>query len=724
MNRRRFLPAIILLILVLAVIPPLLVSSQSDIPDLPDPAYSNVPFIVIGEPQVVSPALPALLDPFTVEDENTGVDQTNQFRASLGLTCLNNDSQLRTAAFNHSQDMHDRNYFAHVAPDPAPNGSTPGDRITNAGYTWNTYGENIAAGRDNPTDTILAWRASRGHYENMINPNFQDIGLGYFDGGAASTSDFRHYWTMNLARKNGGSAGSCPPNPAPVAHIPTNLGASNVNLASPTFTWNQDTTTTATRVPATHFDIEIVNKDTQEVVDKAPSHGEAQEFAVGSVCSGSACTLVYPRTLQNGTYLLYIRAYSASGGYTWSDTNAPFEFTVNIDGGNPTPDPTQEPTPDTSNFDLIAPAGTVNNSHGRPTYQWTDISTASHYEVVVVTKDLSYVNFYGKIDRATYCSGGTCTVNLTEVPSSAIYSGIGWLISNGVYSFYINPAPPTLSNWIGPYDFTIQEAQPNAVTPATTTFPEALKPVVNFSLAGTAQNAAFFQLYVAPILPNDVENSIFGHLQTAWFTREQLCGSWDGVNCSFQHSANLNNNTRYGVYIQSWGPGGFSTGGNIGGLADGWTEITFDIGTPVDNPPPSADEQAVVNLVNAERGTKGLSCLAINPLLTQAAQNHSTDMATRNFFDHFAPDPAPTGTSPSDRVIFVGYTGDTVRENIAVGTNLDAQGAYDLWFNSQGHYENMTASDVNEIGVAKAADSNGDVYWTMVLAHRDGVTCN
>ena len=50
------------------------------------------------------------------------------------------NSTLRQAAIDHSQDMLTRNYFEHDTPE----GVTPFERMTNAGYLFNVAGENLA----------------------------------------------------------------------------------------------------------------------------------------------------------------------------------------------------------------------------------------------------------------------------------------------------------------------------------------------------------------------------------------------------------------------------------------------------------------------------------------------------------------------------------------------------------------------------------------------------
>ena len=46
------------------------------------------------------------------------------------------NDKLAKAAYDHSVDMKSNDYFSHTGL----NGSSPGQRITAAGYSWKTYG--------------------------------------------------------------------------------------------------------------------------------------------------------------------------------------------------------------------------------------------------------------------------------------------------------------------------------------------------------------------------------------------------------------------------------------------------------------------------------------------------------------------------------------------------------------------------------------------------------
>jgi uncharacterized protein YkwD len=109
------------------------------------------------------------------------------------------DSRLYASALGHSQDMAQQNYFSHTSLD----GRSVGTRISQAGYTWHTYGENIAAGYTTPEAVVEGWMNSSGHRANILRSSFCDIGVGY---AYASSSSYRRYWTQNFGRQKGVSA--------------------------------------------------------------------------------------------------------------------------------------------------------------------------------------------------------------------------------------------------------------------------------------------------------------------------------------------------------------------------------------------------------------------------------------------------------------------------------------------------------------------------------------
>ena len=126
----------------------------------------------------------------------------------------------------------------------------------------------------------------------------------------------------------------------------------------------------------------------------------------------------------------------------------------------------------------------------------------------------------------------------------------------------------------------------------------------------------------------------------------------------------------------------------------------------------SVDEQEeAVNLLNELRAEVGLEALNWNPNSKLQAAARIRAQELEELFSHTRPD----GTSCF--TIFKAYriSYKTCAENIAYGTNLDAEGVIELWRNSSGHYANMTNADVTEVGLASWPDDGGHVYWVQLF---------
>jgi uncharacterized protein YkwD len=94
---------------------------------------------------------------------------------------------LEKAAYHHSADMYQNDYFSHTALD----GSNGGVRIQRAGYNWMTYGENIAMGYKNERETVEGWLSSPGHCKNIMNRSFKEMGV----------ARVGNYWTQEFGAK-------------------------------------------------------------------------------------------------------------------------------------------------------------------------------------------------------------------------------------------------------------------------------------------------------------------------------------------------------------------------------------------------------------------------------------------------------------------------------------------------------------------------------------------
>ena len=82
---------------------------------------------------------------------------------------------LTRAARTHSRDMAAHDFFSHTGSD----GSSPGERVTRAGYRWSMVGENIASGVRTPRAVVAGWLASPHHCANIMTAGYRQMGVAF-----------------------------------------------------------------------------------------------------------------------------------------------------------------------------------------------------------------------------------------------------------------------------------------------------------------------------------------------------------------------------------------------------------------------------------------------------------------------------------------------------------------------------------------------------------------
>ena len=153
-----------------------------------------------------------------------------------------------------------------------------------------------------------------------------------------------------------------------------------------------------------------------------------------------------------------------------------------------------------------------------------------------------------------------------------------------------------------------------------------------------------------------------------------------------------------------------------------WVLLAAPVAAPV-----AADAAAVrgriLELVNAARAA-GRRCgarffapampLTLNSRLSNAALEHSQEMAKYGEFDHRGHD----GSTPEVRVERAGYGSyRIIGENIAAGAMTPAE-VMEGWLASPAHCENIMDGRFTQIGIAFAANlkSVSGMYWTQDFA--------
>lgn len=100
---------------------------------------------------------------------------TNAFRVYHGRKILTWSDAAATSARLHCEDMAAQNYFDHYSLD----GRSPGDRMSQQGIQWSTWGENICAGYRSAFEAYDGWVNSEGHRKGMLNSAMAYMGVGF-----------------------------------------------------------------------------------------------------------------------------------------------------------------------------------------------------------------------------------------------------------------------------------------------------------------------------------------------------------------------------------------------------------------------------------------------------------------------------------------------------------------------------------------------------------------
>jgi uncharacterized protein YkwD len=121
----------------------------------------------------------------------------NAERAKAGCGPLSLSDELTAAAYGHSTDMAQNNFFSHTGSA----GTSVSQRVAAAGYSGGYVGENIAAGHSSPEEVMSGWMASAGHRKNILNCAYVHIGIGYVyqtnDAPLSGASwPYYRYWTQ------------------------------------------------------------------------------------------------------------------------------------------------------------------------------------------------------------------------------------------------------------------------------------------------------------------------------------------------------------------------------------------------------------------------------------------------------------------------------------------------------------------------------------------------
>lgn len=115
------------------------------------------------------------------------LELVNQERAKVGLRALTLSQELTNVASLKAKDMAEKGYFDHTSPTYG----SPFDMMRQFGVQYRSAGENIAAGQSTAQEVMNAWMNSSGHRANILNADYEQIGIGYYTGGR-----YDFYWVQ------------------------------------------------------------------------------------------------------------------------------------------------------------------------------------------------------------------------------------------------------------------------------------------------------------------------------------------------------------------------------------------------------------------------------------------------------------------------------------------------------------------------------------------------
>jgi len=164
---------------------------------------------------------------------------TNVQRTANGLNPLSENSTLDAAALAKGNDMLAKGYWAHFAPD----GTSPWSFFLSFGYKYKYAGENLARDFPDASSAVTAWMNSPSHRENILNPNYEDIGIGVVEGslaGADTTIIVQFFGTplsgspsIPVAQAKGNTTATPKPVPVPtLMPTPVPVAAATLNQST------------------------------------------------------------------------------------------------------------------------------------------------------------------------------------------------------------------------------------------------------------------------------------------------------------------------------------------------------------------------------------------------------------------------------------------------------------------------------------------------------------
>jgi len=263
---------------------------------------------------------------------------------------------------------------------------------------------------------------------------------------------------------------------------------------------------------------------------------------------------------------------------TVTPTPTPTALPTNTPSDDPSETPTDDPdatqpataTPSSTPLpDNDAPAApqslNVTPNQGRPAFTFDDDPLAEYFRVFIGNADYSTIVLDAWYAREDICAEGICTVEPDINPTGGLYHL--WMQAWGFNQF--SAGGDSIADGWSTADFNLPTTPPGPVMPLTTTVDGG---AVTLNWMG-AENATWYNVWIGTPDPE------FRQEYFAWMLAENV-GCENAMTCTLTNDSTVSlidgdmtlPSGEYVWYIQSWGPGGYSNGGQFEPPLDAWQE--------------------------------------------------------------------------------------------------------------------------------------------------------
>ena len=132
-------------------------------------------YFILPDEDVPLSGLPGELTPVIETPDSRLMELVNAERSAAKLDALAELTDLSQAAVVRAGELLES--FSHTRPD----GGSYKTALDEQGVGYRFTGENIAGGYATAEDAVQAWMGSDGFRENILNPDYRQMGVGYCD---------------------------------------------------------------------------------------------------------------------------------------------------------------------------------------------------------------------------------------------------------------------------------------------------------------------------------------------------------------------------------------------------------------------------------------------------------------------------------------------------------------------------------------------------------------